>query len=94
MNTSLEVSSEAEDLDPKQETGFKELVDRLVDFLDTKATAGSPRKVTRPEAARIPQPISNVGCPACLKILNLAERDIITQFTYILLQPPLHHVET
>ena len=93
VNTSIEIFGEAENLDPKQKTACEKLVDCLADFLDIRAVAGNPCEVTRPEPARIPQPISDVGYPACSKIVDFAERDVIAQFTYIPLQPPLHHVE-
>jgi hypothetical protein len=60
INTNVQVSCEAEDLNPEQQTGCEEPINCLVYFLNIMAAAGNLHQVFCPELASISQSIPNV----------------------------------
>jgi len=78
INTNVKLSHEDQDLNPKQKTGWKELIYCPVCFLNTVLTTRN-LKMLCPEAACIFQGIPNIGSLLCFKVLDLTKDSMVVQ---------------
>ena len=81
IDTGIKVPHDDEDLNPGQQVFCKELVNCLLHFLNIRATAGAPHKVSCPELTGISQCFSNVPLPASRKIIGITDVAMVPQVT-------------
>ena len=93
MKTNLKISCEDQNLNPKQETSCKEVLNCLLHILSTVTAARNLCKMVCPELACIFQGVANVGSPECGKIINLAKDSMVIQLADVPLQPLFHHIK-
>ena len=93
INTNVKAAHEAEDLNPKQETSCKEVINGLMYFLHTISDISDFCKMACPESACIFQGVSNIGSPECRKVPNIMEESMVIQLADIPLQLYFHHIE-
>ena len=93
MNTNFKVSCEDQDLNPKQETSYKEVFNYILYILSTITIIRDLCKLVYPELAWIFQSAASAGSLECRKILNLAENNMVIQPVNVPLQPLFHHIK-